>query len=164
MPAIGTKGFHDITLRDATGEATTASMRIATVTAGGFAAQATALATYNAAVDAMVLGVVAKTQFGNAEVISNAEASDPSAQRESKLLFTYWDVTTQKTYNISYGTIDFDLLHFMPGAGDAVAFKTADGAPTEITNFVTAFEAVAKAPDTGNAVAIIGARYVGRNS
>jgi len=164
MPAIGTKAFHDITLRDATAEPTTASIRIATLNAGNFAATATALATYNAAVDAMVLGVVAKAQFGNAEVISNAEASNPSAQRESKLLVTYWDTVTQRTYNVSYGTIDFTLLHFMPGAGDAVAFKTGDGAPTEITDFVTAFEAVAKAPDTGNAVAVIGMRYVGRNS
>lgn len=164
MPAIGQKGEQTITMRDATGEPTSATIRIATLNAGNFAATATALATYNAAVDAMVLGVVAKTQFGNAEIISNAEASDPSAQRESKLLFTYWDTVTEQTYTISYGTIDFALLHFLPGAGDAVAFKTADGAPSEITDFVTAFEAVAKAPATGNAVAIIGARYVGRNT
>jgi len=164
MPAIGTKGRHTISLRDATGEPTSVSVRISTLNAGNFAATATALATLNAATAAITLGVVAGTSFGNDEVISNAESSDPAAQRESKLLITYWDTTTEKTYNVSIGTIDFDLLHFMPGAGDAVAFKTADGAPTEITDWVTAFEAVAKAPDTGNAVAVIGARFVGRNS
>lgn len=164
MPALGTKGQAQITLRDATGEATTTSIRLANLTAGNFAATATALAAFYAATDAIALGVVAKTFSGNEEIISNAEASDPAAQRESKLLVTYWDVTTQKYYTLTVGTIDFSLLHFLPGAGDAVAFKTADGAPTEITNWVTAFEAIAKAPDTGNAVAVINMRYVGRNT
>lgn len=164
MPPIGTKAHADVMLRDATGEPTTSSIRVVTLTAGNLAATQTLMAAYFGALAAIVLGVVAKTEYGNAEVISNAEASNPAAQRESKLLFTYWDVTTQKTYVVSYGTIDFSFLHFLPGAGDAVAFKTADGAPSEITDFVTAFEAVAKAPDTGNAVAIIGARFVGRNS
>lgn len=164
MPALGTKAFSSISMRDATAEITTAEIRVNTLNAGNFAATATALAAYYGAVAAMVLGEIAGTKVGNAETISNAEASDPAAQRESKLLFTYWDVTTQKTYTVTYGTIDFSLLHFLPGAGDAVAFKTVDGAPSEITDFVTAFEAVAKAPDTGNAVAILSARYVGRNT
>jgi len=164
MPALGTRAEATISLRDATAEPTTTTIRVNTITAGNFAATATALATYYAATAAIVLGEVAKTNSGNLEIISNAEASDPSAQRESKLLVYYWDVTTEKRYTITIGTIDFSLLHFMPNAGDAVAFKTSDGAPSEIVDWVTAFEAVAKAPDTGNAVAVLGMRYVGRNT
>lgn len=164
MPAIGTKAHADIQLTDATGERTTTAIRVVTLTAANLAAQQALMATYFGATSAIVLGVVAKTDYGNTEIISNAEASDPSAQRESKLLVTYWDVTTQKQSIITIGTIDFSMLHFMPGAGDAVAFNTGDGAPSEITDWVTAFEAVAKAPDTGNAVAVIGMRYVGRNT
>lgn len=164
MPAIGTRAHATVTLRDATAEATSTTIRITNLTAGNFAAQATALAAFYSATDAITLGEIAKTFSGNEEIISNAEASDPAAQRESKLLVQYWDTVTQKPYQVTIGTVDFALLHFLPGAGDQVAFKTSDGAPTEITDWVTAFEAVAKAPDTGNTVAVLGMRYVGRNS
>lgn len=164
MPAIGQKGFAEISMRDATAEVTTARIRIAQLTAANLAAQLVAQSAFDAAVAAIVLGVVSKETMGNAQIISNAEASDPSAQRESKLLVSYWDATTEQIYSITIGTIDYSLLVFMPGAGDAVAFTTAQGAPTAITDFVTAFEAFALAPDTGNAVAVIGMRFVGRST
>jgi hypothetical protein len=164
MPALGTKGFSEIQFRDATGEATTTSIRTVTLAAGNFAAEATLAATFYAATAAIVLGTVAQTVAGNREVISNGTPTNPAAQRESKLLVNYWDVTTQKRYQITIGTINFDMLVFLPGAGDAVAFTTANGAPSEITNWVTAFEGVAKAPDTGNAVAVTSMKYVGRNT
>lgn len=164
MPALGTKGSATISIRDATGEPTSTSIRTVTLAAGNFAAEATLAATWYAATAALILGTVAGTDAGNKEIISNATPSNNAAQRESKLLVNYWDVTTQKRYQITIGTINFDLLTFLPGAGDAVAFTTANGAGSEITDWVTAFEGVAKAPDTGNAVVVTSMRYVGRNT
>lgn len=164
MPALGTKGQATISIRDATGEPTSTTIRTVTLTAGNFAAEATLAATFYAATAGLVLGTVAGTLAANHEVISNATPANNAAQRESKLLVNYWDVTTQKRYSITIGTINFDLLTFLPGAGDAVAFTTANGAGSEITAWVTAFEGVAKAPDTGNAVVVTSMRYVGRNT
>lgn len=164
MPALGTKGKAVLSIRDATGEPTTVTIRTVTKNAGNFAAEATAEATFYAATSALVLGTVAGTDSGNQEIISNATPVNPAAQRESKLLVNYWDSVTQKRYQITIGTINFDMLVFLPGAGDAVAFTTANGAPSEITDWVTAFQAVAKAPDTGNAVVVTSMKYVGRNT
>jgi len=54
-------------------------------------------------------------------------------------------------------------LNFVPGGGDAVLFSGA-GASTAITEWVTAFEAIARTPRSdANSVEVVGMRFVGRN-
>jgi hypothetical protein len=125
----------------------------------------TELNNYRTAVDAITLGQMAKTSWGEETIVSNANATDNGAQRENKLLVQYRGVTTEKPYQLTIGTIDPAALHFLPGAGDAVAFKLADGATAPMIAWVTAFEAMASTPDNeAENVVVVGMRYVGRNS
>jgi len=70
----------------------------------------------------------------------------------------YQDATTEQPYSFNIPTIDYSKLNFVDGGGNAVIFAGA-GASAEVAAFVTAFEAVAKAPATGNAVHITGMKY-----
>lgn len=164
MPAIGEVGKYVTTLRDATAEPTTNAVFITPISAANFATLDGLVTAYAAALDGVTLGVVSKTSLGNEETISNAIPSSPAAQRENKVLVTYWDIVTEKTYTLTIPTIDFTKLHFIPGAGDIVAWKLADGGSAEMIAWVDAFEDLAKAPDTGNTVRVISMRYVGRNT
>lgn len=165
MPAIGGRQKYNVTLRDVTGEPTTHTVYFDEITVASLPGLLTALGNYNTALLGITNGVLAKDMWGEETIVSNALPTDKSAQRESKLLVQYQGVTTEKPYILTIGTVDFSKLVFLPGAGDAVAFDAANGASTEIQNWVTAFEALASAPDDeAENVVVTGMRYVGRNS
>jgi len=165
MPALGGRQKYSVTLRDATGEPTTHVVYFDEITAISLPGLLTQLGAYNTALLGITNGVLAKDMWGEETIVSNAVPSDPSAQRESKLLVQYQGVTTEKPYTLTIGTVDFDVLVFLPGAGDAVAFDAANGASAAIQAWVTAFEALASAPDDeGENVVVTGMRFVGRNS
>lgn len=165
MPALGGYQKYDVTLRDATGEVTTHTIFFDEITAVSLPGLLTALGNYNTALIGITLGVLAKDRWGEETIVSNVTPTDPAAQRENKLLVQYRGVTTEKPYTLTIGTIDFSTLVFLPGAGDAVAFTAANGASAAIIAWVTAFEALASAPDDeAENVEVVGMRYVGRNS
>jgi hypothetical protein len=165
MPAIGGRQKYNVTLRDATGEPTTHTVYFDEITAVSLPGLLTELGAYNTALIAITNGVLAKDFWGEETIVSNAVPSDPSAQRESKLLVQYQGVTTEKPFTLTIGTVDYSKLVFLPGAGDAVAFEAANGASAEIQAWVTAFEALASSPDDeAENVAVTGMRFVGRNS
>jgi len=165
MPALGGRQKYDVTLRDVTGEATTHTVFFDEITAISLPGLLTLFGNYNTALIGITNGVLAKDRWGEETIVSNATPSDNSAQRESKLLVQYRGATTEKPYTLTIGTIDFDKLVFLPGAGDAVAFEAANGASAEIQAWVTAFEALASAPDDeAENVVVTGMRYVGRNT
>jgi len=166
MPAIGSTHKSNIQYRDATGETSTMTIyndAITTVSLPGFLTQFGAL---QAATDDITLGIRSKQEWiGDSTVVSNAVPTDPAAQREAKLLVQYMDATNEKPYTLTVPTIDFSVLVFLPGGGDAVAFRDENGASAEIQAWVTAFEAIASPPDdpTHN-VTVTGMRFVGRNN
>jgi len=165
MPAIGGRQINTLTFRDATGETSTVSAYFDEITAVSLPGLLTQLGAFANATIAVTLGVLAKNRWGEDSVVSNAVPTDPAAQREMKLLVQYQGATTQKPYTLTIPTIDPSVLVFLPGAGDAVAFDAANGASTEIQAWVTAFEALASAPDNeAENVVVTGMRFVGRNS
>lgn len=165
MPALGGTQQYTVTLRDATQELTSHTVYFDEITAVSLPGLLTELGAYNTAVLGITNGVLAKDHWGEVTVVSNATPTDKSAQRECKLLVQYQDTTTEKPYTLTIGTVDFTKLVFLPGAGDAVAFKAANGASTEIQAWVTAFEALASPPDNeGNDVVVTGMRFVGRRN
>lgn len=165
MPAIGGRQVWTNTLRDATGEPTTHTVYFDEITAVSLPGLLTLLGNYNTALLGITLGVLARNFWGEQNIVSNSVPTNPAAQRESKLLVQYQGATTEKPYTLTIGTIDPDVLVFLPGAGDAVAFDAANGASTEIQAWVTAFEALASAPDDeAENVVVTGMRFVGRNS
>lgn len=109
------------------------------------------------ALQAIIEGVISRRQL---DVFDNAEQSptpptEKYAQRETKWLVRFRDVTTNKLYRseiptakLSLLTANEDTLDLSAGAG--LAFKTA-------------FEAHARSVDNNNVV-IISVQHVGRNS
>lgn len=82
--------------------------------------------------------------------------SNQFAQRELKLLVTYVDNTTAKTYRVSIPGPDLSLI---AQAGTDVVDHTSNVLAAAL---VTALETYAVSPD-GNAITVIGMRIVGRN-
>ena len=165
MPPIGSVHKASITYGDATEETTTHEVFIGPITALTIAGFLTEFGAYQTATDAITLGTRRRQSWtGDLTTVSNAWPTDPAAQREAKLRVTYQDATTEEQFDLTIGTVDFSVLNFVPGGGDAVIFSGA-GASTEITDWVTAFEAMAKSPrNSANAVTVMGMRFVGVNS
>ena len=165
MGAIGTTTPVTFSLRDATSEVGRNTVYAALVTAANIDDVAGLITDYKTALDAITLGVIASTAENTQTVISNASPTNPAAQREAKLLVTYQDDVTEKRYTTTVPTIDFAQLVFLPEAGDAVAFKSANGASAAMIAFVTAFEALAMSPDDpAHSTTVVGMRFVGRNN
>lgn len=165
MPAIGGRQPTTWTQRDVSGEPTTHTVYADEITAVSLPGLLTALANYQTALLGITNGVLAKTSWGEETIVSNALPTDPSVHREAKLLVQYQGATTEKPYTLTIGCVDFTTLVFMPGGGDAVAFEAANGASAAIQAWVTAFEALASAPDDeAENVVVTGMRFVGRNS
>lgn len=165
MPAIGGRQIATYTLRDATGESTSHAVNFQEITVLSLPDILSWLGAYEAAMNAITLGTVASRSWGEKTVVSNAIPSDPAAQREMKLLVQYRSTTSQQPYTLTIGTIDPDVLVFLPGGGDAVAFTAENGASPEIIAWVNAFQTLAvPADDETDNVVVTGMRLVGRNS
>jgi len=161
MPALGTRSFFDVTLRDATGEPTTTRFFGTPLTALDFSVQVGLQGALEAAIDDITLGEIAKDQFGVSNTISNAIPTDPTAQREMKLLVQMQGVTSEQPFTFTVGTIDPSVLAFIPGGGDAVPLD----ASAEIIAFVSAVNGYVKNPNnTAEAAEVVGLRFVGRNT
>lgn len=165
MPAIGGRQPSTWSLRDVSKEVTTHTVFTGEITAISLPGLLTNLGAYQTALLGITNGVLAKTGWGESTIVSNLSATDPSTHRENKLEVHYMDDTTEQPYTLTIGTVDFTKLDFLPNAGDWIAITTGTGASTEITDFVTAFETLARAPDNEtHTVTITGIKYVGRNS
>lgn len=129
-----------------------------------FAAQSALWATFLAASEDMVLGLLYKSRWVNTVVVHASPDKadiDQGALREVKLMLRYIDATTEKRYSCTLPTLDLSKVTYLPLIGnDAVSLTLG----TEMIAFVAAFQAFVKAPLTGNAVTIIAAEVVGRNN
>ena len=161
MPALGTRSFFDITLRDATGEPTTTRLFGDPLTAVNFAVQVGLQGDVEDAIADITLGQIAKDQFGVGNTISNAIPASTSAQREMKILVQCQGTTSEQPFVFSVGTIDPGVLVFVPGGGDAVALD----ASAEIIAFVAAVNAYIRNPnDTDEVAEVVSLRFVGRST
>lgn len=158
-----TTHFNTMTYTDKTGESTTVKIYNDAVTAVSIAGYLTQLGTLRAATDAITLGQRSRsTWVGDADDSPVDTSTLPNtAQRENKLLVTYEDTTTHEHYQLTIGTLDLTKVEFVPGGKDAIRLD----APTEIVDWITAFEAIASPPEApANGVNVISMRFVGRNS
>ena len=161
MAAIGTVHPGDMQLLDHTGQRKSFRFFYDAVTAVSIAGLLTQMGTFKDATAAICLGTIAKTLFGIDEnVLSNTPPSGEGAQIGSALLVQYQDATDEAPFSLNIPAIDYSKLVFLPGAGNAVAFKEENGASAEIIAWVTAFEALCSPPNapTHN-VTVTGMRY-----
>jgi len=127
------------------------------LTAGNIVAQKALLVTLHDATEDLTIGHISKQQIADVLVDDFSVPSDPFAQRELKWLVTYQSVTSGKKWSLEIPAPSL-TDNLVPGT------DTADLNSDDWSAWVTAFVAVAKAPDDlTDAVIVLGARLVGRN-
>jgi hypothetical protein len=153
-------GSHVIALRDYSKEQTLINYPLGPLTAGNLAAVQTKIGTLAGDQSALVLGSVeyGQTHLDKVLVNGDAAATDPFAQRELKWLVVYQDVTTKRLHHLEIGTANLTTGHLL-GNTDEANIANADWAA-----YKTSFEDAVKAPDTNNAVTLLSAHVVGRNT
>lgn len=153
------KSEYSVKYIDWSQESANMSMVVEQITAGNQVATLGLLDTLLAATQAITEGQAARSRVTLR--VQDEDTTPPtaeSAQRERKWLVFYHDDTTGKKYRLEIPTA---LL-----TGNLVAgTDLADLAATNIAAWVTAFEAVAKDPDTGlNDVVVDKIQHVGRRT
>lgn len=118
-----------------------------------------------ARIDALTLGTLAERAVTFRTRLSNAPATNPNAQRETKWLVTYEDITPELAQNVQnpgFGKV-FTLeipcadLSLLQPNNDEIDYTS-----TAFTNFKSTFEQHARSP-YGGQVRILTMRHVGRN-
>lgn len=139
------------------------------LTAANFDAQIALWDAFVAAVNAITLGDLIQSSYGNTNV-SNASLPTNGAARETKLLVMYQCTATGKRYTLTIPTLNPTIPEYI----DNVSVKDAivTDSPTTIATLVSTFEAFVVAPDIPNVagsyatdptIEVIGLRVVGRN-
>ena len=156
----GTYQPAEISYRDAGNEIGSCRFFGAVISAGNIVAKTALWATLLTATDAITLGARTKDVY-NDETIYGTTQPTNGAARETKLLVQFQDVTTGAKMSTSIPTLDPTLPDYVINVN---AFDVVElGTPTEIADFIDAFEAFAVNPLTGNAVVVVGLKVVGRN-
>lgn len=169
----GLYGDFDATFMDAGNEpgrmAATARVVVGADDDSNIAAQVALFDTFMTRVDALTLGDLARQRYVN-ENTSNWSQPTNGAARETKLLVQYQCTATGKRYTMTIPTLNPELPVYVLNinAKDVLRMDT----PTEITQFVSAFNAFVVAPDipydgveyaVDPAVTVVGLKVVGRN-
>ncbi len=107
---------------------------------------------------ALELGVKRSAEYGNLVNYAYAQPTNGAA-REIALIVQAKDATTQQKFSLRLPAINPTIPVYVVNADakDVIQLTT----PTAITDFITAFNAFAVSPITGNALAVFGLR-VGR--
>lgn len=127
------------------------------LTAANFDAQATASAALSVAIGVLSIGTLTRRTYAQVALDDPAIPTNPYAQRELKWLVRYQGNTSGKKYTLEIPCANV-TDNLVPNTD--IADLTSD----DWSDFVTAFEAYAKAPDNiTEAVTVVGAKLVGRN-
>lgn len=151
--------YNDSTIDPKTGRPENSSFGVAitNLTAANVDAQITLRDALTTAIEAIVLGVLAKQEIVfDRTPMSATPANDQYAQRENKLLLRYKGVTSNKNFRSEIPTFDLGLL---PLHSEFLDLTADEGLALK-----TAWDAFVKSPDDDTeAVSLISAQFVGRN-
>lgn len=148
--------FFGLSLRDSSNELGKTDWNVGDLTAGTIAGALTQMGALTAAVEAVTLGVVAASRWGDNDVVSNAIPSSGEAQRGKKWNVLIEDtVTHMKTTNY-IPTADLSLLPDKPGGGKSEDLVLTAGVGLALKD---AIEDLVKYPGTGNAVGVLRIYY-----
>lgn len=150
--------YSTITMRDATEELSPHRFYHGPLTVGTLAGFLTEFGDYKTALDAIVLGTLAKEKIVlDDTILSAAIPANNFAQRELKLLIRYTGDTSGKVYTLEIPTPDLSALELV---GDFVNIADAG----VMAAWVTEFEGIARTPDDDTeTVTVVSAQVVGRN-
>jgi len=161
MPALGGRQPASWQMLDYSGEKKSIQLFTGEITAVSIAGLLTQLGAVTAALNAVVLGVISKTTWGEETIVSNTRPTGKDAQIETELLVMLMGETTEQPWSFRIPTVDYTAFNYAdPPAGDSVIISGA-GASAATTELITAIEAVAKAPwDETEALVVTGMRVV----
>lgn len=145
------------TITDHSNENSNFGYAAAELTAGNIVAQTALHDALATAVDQFIIGNLSKHQVNQILLDDPAIPPNAYAQRESKALVSYVGDTSGKNYTMEIATpaLTGNIIE-----GSDLFDLTA----TDVAALVTAFEAVAKAPDDlAETVTVVSIRFVGRN-
>lgn len=130
------------------------------INAGTYAGYVTAYGALETALSAITLGTLAQRSVNTSTtIVSQTAPSDENAQRERKWLVTYQGDTSLKKFQMEIPTADLSGTHLLPNT------DLADLTDADIAAFVTAFETIARSPDSeSETVTVLSMRHVGRKS
>lgn len=148
-----------ISYRDAGNEIGTMSFYGPDLTAANFDAKVALWSTLLTKTDALVLGRRSRDQYDDESIYAYGQPTNGAA-REIKLLVQYQDAVNGQQMTTSIPTLDPTIPVYVNNinARDVVVIDE----PTAITEWITAFEAFAVNPRTGNGVTVTGLKVVGR--
>lgn len=146
------------TLKDFSDENSSVEVYNGAITAVSIAGFLTSFGNLRDAIDTITLGEMHKEQWiGDTTVLSNDIPTNAFAQRELKWLVSYKGNTTNKKFTVEIPTAD-PTDRLVPGT------DLADLTNTDIADFVTAFEAHCRTPDSDTEnVTVLKMTLVGRN-
>jgi len=160
MPALGGRqpiGFQYLDYSGERESITVYANEITAISLPGLLTEITALQT---ALNAVTLGNLAKTSFGNEEYLTNTRPTDKNAQIETQLLVRCMDSVTEQPFSFRIPTADYTAFNYAsPPAGDQVILSGA-GATAATTALVTALEAFSSPFNEGNTMTVLGIEIV----
>jgi hypothetical protein len=132
-------------------------LHVGEITAVSLPGLLTELGTLTTAIDAVTLGTLHKTSWGEETIISNAAAASKQAQAESSMLVQARGETTEAPCSFRIPTIDFSAFNYAPPPNGDVVIIAGAGASTATTNLVAALEATVKTPwDETEGIVVVG--------
>ena len=144
------------TYLDFSGEKSSWSCVGTDLSGANFDAQQALVSNLQTAANGLLQGTLNKTTQSIIEDGSGTLPASATAQREVKILASYTDNVTGRSYNSELPCPDFTIADIIQGTDVLDLTETASAA------FKVAFEAFARAPATGNAVTLNSLRLVGR--
>lgn len=150
-------GRHSLSYLDYSGEKSSFGFSVVERDDANFDAQVALSDALVTAANALTLGTLDSNVFSQGQYNIGTIPGDVNAQRENKWLVRYEDATTGKKYSVEIPTAELGNGHLQTNS------DIANLADAEWVAFIAAFEAYAVAPDTGNAVNVLDARFVARN-
>ena len=126
--------FYNLTLRDSSDETSVSKWNIGDLTAVSIAGALTGMGALETAIDAVTLGAIAASSFGDADSRAYARPTDAQAQRGVKWTVAWQDSVTFQRGSNHIPTANLDLLPIVGGnrvedldltAGAGLALKDA---------------------------------------
>jgi hypothetical protein len=150
--------YGTFTILDYSEEKSSFRFNIGAITAISLPGFLTNFGALRTALGGIILGTVNKEAWvGDSTVLSNVPPADSNAQVELKFLLSYEGDTTKKVFRNEIPTPDTSKV--------IAGTDQVDMADTDIAAYVTAFETIARSPDSDTeTVTVLDMRLVGRNN
>lgn len=161
MPAVGSKQPIVYSIMDHSAETKTIRLPVGEITAVSLPGLLTELTAFEAALDAVLLGVRHKQSWGTETVVTNTPPTELDAQIETEMLVRLQGDTTEAPFSFRIPAVDYTAFNYAdPPAGDTVILSGA-GASAATTALISAIEAMVKTPwDDTEACVVVGMEVV----